>query len=304
MPHATAAPESSIESVMNYHYEPAPGEDIKIPYVNTAGSKRIKHTPQRVRITDLRTTDNHFTVDENGFQFLKYPGPVGTKHESFSNDAIITDAIFNEARELIKNTTGATHVYAMSHMLRRDPALAVVDIPEDVPDEAEYRSTNVPAMQVHIDHTNRSADTLLECLTIPEAEYVRSKAANCRWAVINLWKPLKTVTRQPLAVCDATTVPESDLRGYTMRVRPEVSPDSTERNVEIWHVMANPEHKWYWPSAMEPNEALLIKCFDSKLDGRARWAPHSAFNLPDDQGAPRESIEIRCLVLWEDQSKE
>ncbi|KAM3422021.1 hypothetical protein BST61_g2397 [Cercospora zeina] len=255
MPHATAAPESTIESIMNHHYEPPPGGKVTIPYINSAGSKRIKHTPQR---------------------FLKYPGPVGTKRESFADEATIKDVIFKEAQELIKNTTGATNVYAMSHLLRKDPALSVLDIPDDVPDEAEYRSSNVPAMQ----------------------------AANCRWGVINVWKPLKTVTRQPLAVCDATTVPESDLVGFPLRARPDVSPEKKERDVEIWHVMANPEHKWYWPSAMEPDEALLIKCFDSKLDGRAGWAPHSVFNLPNDQGAPRESIEIRCVVLWEDQPKE
>lgn len=46
---------------------------------------------------------------------------------------------------------------------------------------------------------------------------------------------------------------------------------------------------------------MLIKCFDSKLDGRARGAPHSAFV---DQGAeaesPRESIEVRALVFHPD----
>jgi len=53
---------------------------------------------------------------------------------------------------------------------------------------------------------------------------------------------------------------------------------------------------------MEPDEVLLLKCYDSKVDGRARFAPHSAFldpNRPPD-APPRESIELRTLVFHPD----
>ncbi|GIZ38726.1 hypothetical protein CKM354_000213100 [Cercospora kikuchii] len=304
MPHATTPPEGSVEAVMNYHYEPAPGEKTKIPYINSAGSKRMKNVPHVVRITDLRSTDNHFTVDEHGFQFLKYSGPVGQKYESFEKEDTIKEVILKEAEELIKKTTGASNVWALHHVVRRDPAPEAEHIPADVPDDAVWNSKNTPALHVHIDQSYRGADLMLPHLKFEGAEYFRSKAQNRRWAVINLWKPLKTITRQPLAICDATSVPESDLRPYPMMVRADDALDTQEREFELWHVMANPEHKWYWPSEMKPDEALLIKCFDSKLEGVARRAPHSAFNLPDDQGPPRESIEIRCAVLWEDQPKE
>jgi hypothetical protein len=50
---------------------------------------------------------------------------------------------------------------------------------------------------------------------------------------------------------------------------------------------------------MQVAEALLLKCFDSKTDGRARFAPHSAFSDPTapSDAAPRESIEVRTLVF-------
>lgn len=45
----------------------------------------------------------------------------------------------------------------------------------------------------------------------------------------------------------------------------------------------------------------LIKCFDSKLDGRARRVPHTAFVNPEtaakEEYPARESIEIRALVF-------
>lgn len=77
---------------------------------------------------------------------------------------------------------------------------------------------------------------------------------------------------------------------------------------EFW-VLKRPDqegaHKWYYWSGMSPDEVMLIRCFDTKLDGRCRRAPHSAFEdnrfLED---APRESIEVRCLVFWEDQAPE
>jgi len=46
-------------------------------------------------------------------------------------------------------------------------------------------------------------------------------------------------------------------------------------------------------------EALLLKCYDSETDGRARFAPHTAFVDPTTPAdAPlRESIELRTLVF-------
>jgi hypothetical protein len=50
---------------------------------------------------------------------------------------------------------------------------------------------------------------------------------------------------------------------------------------------------------MTVDEALLLKCFDSRIDGRARFAPHSAFADPTTppNAPPRESIELRTLVF-------
>lgn len=50
---------------------------------------------------------------------------------------------------------------------------------------------------------------------------------------------------------------------------------------------------------MTPDEALLLKCYDSATDGRTRFGPHTAFvdpTTPPD-AAPRESIELRALVF-------
>jgi hypothetical protein len=62
----------------------------------------------------------------------------------------------------------------------------------------------------------------------------------------------------------------------------------------------NSAHRWLYAPAMARDEVLLLKCFDSTRDGRARFIPHTSF---EDQGAPadkplRESIELRTLVFF------
>ncbi|KAG8682604.1 hypothetical protein FRC08_014864 [Ceratobasidium sp. 394] len=52
---------------------------------------------------------------------------------------------------------------------------------------------------------------------------------------------------------------------------------------------------------MTPDEVVLIKCFDSKLDGSvATFTPHTAIDVPTAPGTPeRQSIEIRALVFYD-----
>jgi hypothetical protein len=127
-----------------------------------------------------------------------------------------------------------------------------------------------------------------------------------RWAIINIWRPIRPVQRDPLAVCDARSCSEADLRTVFAQLPSQGAGSKVSRGpgFEVFNVAHNPAHKWYYASDMEPDEALLIKCFDSKLDGRARRTPHTAFQMEGDCGDPRESIEVRCLVFWEDQSAE
>ncbi len=62
-----------------------------------------------------------------------------------------------------------------------------------------------------------------------------------------------------------------------------------------------PLWRWHHVPRMTPDEVLLIKGWDSLEDGRARFAPHGAFEPPDtpEEAAPRESIEVRTLVVIE-----
>src|SRR5262252_4013944 len=47
-----------------------------------------------------------------------------------------------------------------------------------------------------------------------------------------------------------------------------------------YHLVYNPGQRWYYAPKMERDEVLLIKGWDS-LGDRARFTPHSAFELPE-----------------------
>ncbi|KAF7186557.1 Hydroxylase/desaturase asaB [Pseudocercospora fuligena] len=128
------------------------------------------------------------------------------------------------------------------------------------------------------------------------------RLSKSRWAIINMWRPIKPVRRDPLAVCDWQTVrTETDLLPAMLTIpRREYGGKSTQQH-ERWSAAYNPNHQWYFASDMQPDEALLIKCFDSRKDGTARLAPHAALTIGEESEPARESVELRCLVFWEDQ---
>src|ERR1700732_1244367 len=145
-----------------------------------------------------------------------------------------------------------------------------------------------PATRVHVDHTANSGPQRVRDLLGDEAE----ELLRGRVQVINLWRPIRGPLRDaPLAVCDARSVSPNDLVPSDLVYRNRVG--------ETYAVTYNPSHRWFYVPAMRTDEALLIKCFDSLTDGRARFVPHTAFIDPTAPAEllPRESIEIRSLVF-------
>jgi hypothetical protein len=147
---------------------------------------------------------------------------------------------------------------------------------------------------VHVDYTAKSGPQRVKDL-FGEAEAARLAASGARIVQINVWRPIRgPVQRSPLALADASSVAPEDLVATD-----QVFPD---RVGEIYHLAHDPAQRWYYAPAMTADEVLLIKGWDSLDDGRARFTPHGAFDLPDtpDSAPPRESIEVRTLVVIED----
>src|SRR4029077_6107294 len=145
-----------------------------------------------------------------------------------------------------------------------------------------------PATRVHVDHTANSGPQRVRDFFGDEAE----ELLRGRVQIINLWRPIRGPLRDaPLAVCDAQTVKPEQLVASDLVYRDRVG--------ETYSVTFDPQHRWFYVPEMRADEVLLLKCYDSNTDGRARFAPHTAFTDPTTptDGPPRESIELRTLVF-------
>jgi hypothetical protein len=156
---------------------------------------------------------------------------------------------------------------------------------------AEDRLANAPRQpvpRVHVDHTERSGPQRVRDLLPDEAEQL----LRGRVQIINLWRPIRgPLHDMPLAVADALSVKPEQLVPSDLVYQHRVG--------ETYSVRYDAAHRWYYVPRMEADEVLLLKCYDSKTDGRARFAPHTAFADPTmpPNAPPRESIELRALVF-------
>jgi len=242
-----------------------------------AGAPRttVINDPHEVPVFDVRRALADLSLDEEGFGLVRHSSNVS----NFYDDEEVRRIYYPEAAALLKRLTGAERVHVFDHTVRRR-----------IPGSEDRRSDapRQPVPRVHVDHTERSGPQRVRDLLPVEAEQL----LRGRVQIINLWRPIRGPLRDaPLAVCNARTVKQEQLVPSDL-----VYPD---RVGETYSVTFDREHRWFYVPEMRPDEVLLLKCYDSKIDGRARFAPHTAFTDPTTpaDAAPRESIELRTLVF-------
>ncbi|MBV8119510.1 MAG: methyltransferase, partial [Alphaproteobacteria bacterium] len=96
----------------------------------------------------------------------------------------------------------------------------------------------------------------------------------------------------PLTFCDAQSLEEENLIASDLKY-----PDRTG---ETYSITYNPNQRYYYFPRMQPDEAVLIRCYDSALHGAARFSAHTGFDDPTTppDAPPRESLEVRMLVFF------
>jgi hypothetical protein len=283
---------TAVISTLNYFTPPADGSR---PWndINHSYSPNEDHLPpsergrnwttsiQSLPIHNLRGGPRESTVslDKEGFQYLK----ATTNEKEFKDDVEALGKYYEESVELVKSVTGASRAVVFDHTIRRQPAVPTPNTP----------STRQPVAIVHVDQTPEAATNRVK-RHLPPADV--PTLLSKRFQIINLWRPIShPASAHPLALCDYTTVnPQTDLIPSTLKY-----PD---RDGETFAVKFNEKHKWYYLKDMTPDEAVLIKCYDSVDDGKtASFTPHTAFVDPTTpKDAPlRQSIELRLLVFYD-----
>ncbi|MBA4043143.1 MAG: methyltransferase [Erythrobacter sp.] len=224
-----------------------------------------------VVVEDFYKSGQAASIDLQGFQVEEAP----TKLRDFNDPSAITSVYYDEVIALVKKVTGATEAFVFDHTIRRgQPSIA-----------------HKPAQHVHNDYTHTSAPVrAAERL----GEETMQRLAGKRMVQVNVWRSINGVVRQlPLAFMDARSLELDDL------VRTEIRYSDSGHVGEIYGVRHRPTQRWYFFPEMTGDQVALIKGFDSKTDGVARFTPHTAFELQenDPQAPPRESIEVRTFAF-------
>ncbi len=254
------------ERLVSYQYDPPPG----LPQRNG------EDEPHLVAIADARPLAADLSLDAEGFELLQAPSAFA----SFDDPDAIRAAYYPEVEALLAAATGAQKVLAFDHNVRSAARAAG--------GEAGIRG---PVPRTHNDFTARSG---------PERAAAELSArgidplalAGRRFAIVNLWRPIRrAVEKSPLALADARSIAPGDWVACDLVYRDRIG--------ETYALAFSPGQQWYWFPRLAPDEAMLIKGYDSAADV-ARFTPHSAFEDPAaPAGAPeRESIEVRALVIY------
>jgi hypothetical protein len=257
--------EANGEKPVAYLYEPPAGVPIR-------SGRTAKHW---MKIHNARLADE-LTLDREGFRFVRAP----TKVSNFYDPEEVSGIYYGEVEQLLKMTTGAVRVHVFDHNVRCRP----------MAERGENRARE-PVKFAHNDYTLKSGPQRVRDLLPAEADNLLRH----HFAEINVWRPIRgPIEESPLAVCDATSMALQDFIATDLKY-----PDRTG---EVYSVAFNPNHRWFYYPQMQRDEVLLLKCYDSAEDGRARFTAHTGIDDPTSRpdATARESIEVRTLIFFPD----
>ena len=259
-------------------YYPHPGE----PPVGVARYNGVIDQ-RNLRIHNVRPIAAGLSLERNGFTATRHLSAV----QNFHDDEEVRRIYFPEIEALVAKALNASRVLVFDYSKRKRTVIGSSANDAAAP-SSSTGETKRPFLRVHGDYTPISAPQRVRDLLRDEADNLLSRP----FAIVNVWRPIRGPLRDaPLAVCDADTVSSDDLVACHL-----MYPD---RQGQIYEVMFNPAHQWYYVPEMQSDEILLFKTYDSRNDGRARLAPHAAFEdptMPRD-ALPRDSCEVRAFAF-------
>jgi hypothetical protein len=251
-----------------YFYEPPQGTKWRAP----------GDDPREMTVHAGWDRGGSFSLDREGFAFREFHSPF----QQWDDDAAIRAEFYDDAAEFVKREVGAKRVVIFDHTIR-----AKINEKQQTTEHATSR--RAPVMVVHCDYTENSGPLRVRQLFPDEAdELLKHRVVFC-----NFWKPLKRIVEErPLAMCDVTSSTDKDFITMKLRYR--------DRDGEIFVMRHSPQHRWWYFPRMTPDQVILLKTYESEVDGRARFIGHSAFDDPNTRpDAPmRESIEIRTMAFF------
>jgi hypothetical protein len=234
--------------------------------------------PHTVKIYDARPLAQDFSLERNGFVLMTRKTAV----TDFADPEQTHGTYYPEIERLIRELTGAETVLVFGPALRTDS-----------PERGE--GVRQPASNPHVDYSDKMVRYFIRDM-LGEAE--ADRLANRRFMLINVWRPLRTVERMPLALADAATVKRDDLTLAYVKGSVASKPGEEVLTSEGYNVFYRPQHRWYYFPLLRADEILVFKLCDSDPDAN-QFTVHTAFNDPTSapDAAFRQSYEIRTIAI-------
>jgi hypothetical protein len=156
--------------------------------------------------------------------------------------------------------------------------------------------------RAHVDQDWATAVGFLYKLFPNEAETLAKR----RFRIVNVWRPIEVISRDPLAVASLHFVNADDIRHYAAVYFEGQKPAT------VGALAASTRHCWHYKFAQRPDEPLVLLQFDSVAtvaDAGSRnpllsRVSHSAFvdERAEELGGPnRSSIETRAFVFYDEE---
>jgi hypothetical protein len=125
-----------------------------------------------------------------------------------------------------------------------------------------------------------------------------------RYAAYSVWRPIKPVKRDPLAVADWRTTDPKTLQPVEYRATSNVL-ESGEYMLEQLTQTPNAKgsgQRWYCKPNQQPDDVLILKFADTETERRddisAGCAHCSPYVHGTDGEEPRMSVEARVMAFW------
>jgi hypothetical protein len=287
-----------------------------------SGTQGVVRERVSVPVIDARQLEPSATctLPRNGFEQRRHP--LQDPKLDFLRHEPVVRHYYPACAELVRDVTGAAHVFAFDHNVRSavgNDRRARIEGGQEVQPPAQivhgdYTLTSAPQRLRDLASPPGANDTLRQVLApgaslIPPELAKRVLAGEVRFAIINVWRNIADapVAVYPLAMCDAQTVDPADLVVFEIHYGDRVG--------ENYFARAAARHRWYFYPALRRDEVVLIKQWDSagplarskgehadasSPDTPCTFSFHSAFRDPE--AAPdapdRWSIEVRCMVIY------
>ena len=240
-------------------------------------------------VHDARRLAQPPRLEEAGFELLRDPAP---QLDFYDDDAVRRD-YYPAVIALLTQTLGASEVIVFDHNQRAAARAA-----------AGQRGVRTPAVAAHVDYTPasgpRRAREILDAAG-------RAELGDQHLVLVNVWRPIVgPVQDVPLAVCDPRSAESADYVETNIYHFGEDDLERPRHSGQIYSLRHRASHRWYYVPDMHPDEVLLLRNWDSLDTQHLGFAAHTGFRNPaaPTQARPRESIEVRTLVVDPNRAKE